>query len=129
MTVDIVVVPLRFTLEAYAQLDILFSTVTIYRGYLWEWALPSFKGRLATVDLSDKDKASPTFATDNRAVSKRNAAGGCEVFQIKDRTIEDPAFQINVAADSETSKLVYEYKVGDYPGKSKHSLCMCMGTK
>ena len=114
---DIIIVPLRLTLEAYVELNLFITKVTIFEGLMWEFAFPTIKKRILTLELGDKDKADPTFAKDNLPVGKRAAVGGCEVIQLRNRSADDPAFQINVAADSETSKLVYEYKVGDYPGK------------
>ncbi|XP_071094116.1 uncharacterized protein [Haliotis cracherodii] len=117
-SMDMEMVPLALTLEAYAKLRLIIVTVTVYRGNIWHYSTPTIKKNIFTTPNKGSDSSPPTFSKNSVGTrSKRSAAsGGCEVKQIKGRSPSDTAFILKATSDDDVSEVKMHYGIGTISG-------------
>ncbi|GAB1602264.1 uncharacterized protein LOC115224694 [Argonauta hians] len=120
-SMDVVLIPLRLQLQAYAELFLLFTTVTVYKGNLWSYQMQAIRKNIFTVTNkkatgSKPAITAPTSASRNKRSGASNGEGGCLVQQIAHRNPHNPAFQLEVFARNDFSPVKTFYAIGDHPG-------------
>ncbi|WAR20774.1 hypothetical protein MAR_014748 [Mya arenaria] len=114
---DLILTPLRLKLKAYAKLNLLFTTVTVFEGTIWEYAVPSINKNIFHKKKLDNDPSPPDIQplTVN-ARRRRSGSEGCLVQQIYNRPYYDPAFKLEMYAQDEVSETKLFYAIGTHKG-------------
>ena len=116
---DLIIVPLRLQLQAYAQLNLFFVKVTIYRGNIWSYKCPAIKRNIFHTETAKKTNKKPeidTLTPDGR--HRRSTPSGCLVEQITNRNPKNPAYRLEMFAHNEFSQVKTFYAIGSRQGGS-----------
>ena len=114
---DMELTPLRLQLKAFAELELLFTTVTVFEGTLWKYSVPLIRKNIFNKKKKDEDKSPPNImpATTN-ARRRREGPRGCIVKQMPRRRFDDTAFSLEMYAQDEVSEIKLFYAIGTNRG-------------
>ena len=114
---DLVLTPIRLELVAFAELRLIFTTVTVFEGTLWHYKAPTIKRNIFTKHKRDEDVSPPDIQpnTINKR-KKREGHRGCIVQQISGRSFYDTAFKLEMHAQDSVSDVKLFYAIGTYRG-------------
>ncbi|WAR20843.1 hypothetical protein MAR_014817 [Mya arenaria] len=114
---DLTLTPLRLTLTGYARLNLLFTTVTVFEGTIWAYAVPTINKNIFHKKKRDDDPSPPHIQplTVNER-RRRSGSEGCLVQQIFNRPYYDPAFKLEMYAQDEVSETKLFYAIGTDKG-------------
>ena len=116
---DLLLTPIRLELHAYAKLNLLFTTVTVFDALLWHYKAPTIHANIFNKHKSDEDKSPPELQPHSVKLSdrkKRDGHKGCTVEQIPGRPYDDTAFKLEMFAQDPVSDVKLFYAVGTYRG-------------
>ena len=114
---DLVLTPIRLELSAFAELNLLFTTVTVFDAVLWHYKAPTIHKNIFTKHKRDEDNSPPELQphTVNKR-KKRDGHRGCIVQQIPGRSHYDTAFKLEMFAQDPVSDVKLFYAVGTHRG-------------
>ena len=126
---DMILVPLRLQLKAFAELNLFIKRVTIFEGTIFEYKLPSIKKNIFNKHSLDKDISPPellprtinlhdnfgpdTFGFDR---DEREIPETCMVRQVMGRPYYDTAFRLDMYAQDSVSDVKLSYAIGTHSG-------------
>ncbi|WAQ98196.1 hypothetical protein MAR_022569, partial [Mya arenaria] len=113
---DMELTPFRLEMVAFVEWCLV-KTLTIFKGTLWEYAVPSIKKNIFHKKKRDEDPSPPSIQplTINEC-RKRSGSKGCLVQQIYNRPHYDPAFRLEMYAQDEVSETKLFYAIGTHEG-------------
>lgn len=114
---DMELVPIRLDLKAFAELNLFFTTVTVFDASIWKYAVPAIKKNIFHKKKRDDDRSPPDIqpATINER-RKRSGTKGCIVNQLYGQPYYDPAFTLEMHAQDEVSEVKLFYAIGTHKG-------------
>ena len=114
---DLLLTPIRLDLKAFAELNLLFTTVTVFEGTLWKYKAPTIHKNIFTKHKRDDDKSPPDIQPNTLNMrKKREGHRGCVVQQIPGRPYHDTAFKLEMSAEDPVSDVKLSYAVGTHMG-------------
>ncbi|OWF46933.1 Delta-like protein 1 [Mizuhopecten yessoensis] len=114
---DLILVPLKLDLRGFAELNLLFVTVTVFDASLWSYTTPTIKRNIFTTPMISSDSSPPEFPPNSvSSRRKRSSPKGCLVEQVKFRSPLDAAFKLEVSTLDETSQVKLVYAIGTQHG-------------
>ncbi|XP_069134676.1 uncharacterized protein [Argopecten irradians] len=114
---DLVLVPLKLDLRGFAELFLLFKTVTVFDKSIWSYTTPTINYNIFTTPMIGEDSSPPEFPPNTVGSRKRREGPrGCLLEQVKNRSPLDAAFKLEVSALDETSKVTLLYAIGTQHG-------------
>ncbi|XP_062588035.1 uncharacterized protein LOC134249704 [Saccostrea cucullata] len=121
-SLDLTLAPLRLKLDAYCMLDFKVCnlagkcynvTLTIFRGTMWTFAVQPISANIFTNIKDEKDTSPPEFVSPGlTSRRKRETTDKCIIKQISGRNHNDTAYELQIAADDDKSKLKIFYAIG-----------------
>ncbi|XP_019616821.1 PREDICTED: uncharacterized protein LOC109464310 [Branchiostoma belcheri] len=130
MTLDIELIPLQLKLKALVTLEVKIPFIgtikkTLFKKTLWKYSTPSIKNRILDLHTWEPDNTPPEM----EAVGGAGPAGRrkrdndylprqtreCVVKQLTGLDYTEPAFQIEITAGDDRSKVPLTYSVGTVP--------------
>ncbi|XP_078664148.1 uncharacterized protein LOC144907219 [Branchiostoma floridae x Branchiostoma belcheri] len=130
MTLDIELIPLQLKLKALVTLEVKIPFIgtikkTLFKKTLWKYSTPSIKNRILDLHTWEPDNTPPEM----EAVGGAGPAGRrkrdndylprqtreCVVKQLAGLDYTEPAFQIEITAGDDRSKVPLTYSVGTVP--------------
>ena len=114
---DLDLTPVRFDLRAYAELFLLFTTVTVFDASIWKYKAPTIHKNIFTIPHKGQDKSPPNIKPGTmNSRRKREGPRGCMLKQIKNRSPTDTAFLIEMSVEDEVSQVKLYYSIGTQRG-------------
>lgn len=114
---DLLLTPIRLVLKGFAELFLIFTTVTVFEADIWHYKAPTIQRNIFTTTNKGKDNSPPEF-TPNTMNSRRKREGprGCILKQLIGRSPIDTAFMLEVATQDEVSDVKMFYAIGTQRG-------------
>ena len=114
---DLILTPIRLDLKAFAELKLIFTTVTVFEGSLWHYKAPTIHKNIFTKHKRDEDNSPPDIQPNTLNMrKKREGHRGCIVEQVSGRPYNDPAFKLEMYAQDPVSDVKLSYAVGTHRG-------------
>ncbi|OWF48075.1 hypothetical protein KP79_PYT16306 [Mizuhopecten yessoensis] len=114
---DLILVPLKLDLRAFAELNILYQMVTVFDASIWSYTTPTITRNIFTTPMIVADSSPPEFPPNSvSSRKKREGPKGCLLEQVKNRSPLDAAFKLEVSTLDETSQVKLFYSIGTQHG-------------
>ncbi|XP_069134862.1 uncharacterized protein [Argopecten irradians] len=114
---DLVLVPLKLDLRGFAEIFLLFKTVTVFDKSIWSYTTPTIKKNIFTTPMKGEDSSPPEFPPNTVGSRKRREGPrGCLLEQVQNRSPLDAAFKLEVSTLDETSQVTLLYAIGTQHG-------------
>lgn len=116
---DVIIVPLRLELRAYATviIPLLFTTIRkeVFNKAVWTFTADAIKKNIFTKKDDKKDESKPEFLPET-IDDPAGTVTKCVVKQVEGRDHTDPAFVLEAYGQDDNSGLTVHYAIGTFPG-------------